>query len=648
MVLLAGSCGGALGQPAVVGAGTIELRLDRPRVPADGKTRSQIRARVRNAQGQPVPDGTQVMFHIEGGHLSEGQEPPRTSLPVSTVGGYARAYATSTQVGRATVTATAPMLATSAKRYLYFAEEGAAIEAAPRVLTVRGPWVGYAIDLNVVEAQGDTHTVFGPLRIDAADSVQVDVNRLTVKARGLQSGVTATAGDASLSGEDLYYDLGSEWGAIKSLTDAGLQQVFFDGYTLEKIEPPGELPQDAFSAAAAETDAWAVARSISVFPYEKLVLRHASVYAGAKRLMKLPKYWVVGMPGYAGTTHSQMVGLNSSGGIAIDFPFFYRVTDDRTGAVKVQRGATGASVVARNEWSLALEEAYDTGDVEGAVTIAGLPREDWGIEWRDSRTLWGGNEGHFNVYSPDHESLFADADVYEWAADHRLSLRAHFERPASQDESYGASADWLTHSRRLGRWNASYRLGTAVGARHKAEHDRGVVGEHQVYAALDLPRRHLDRRTSLTPSFSSLLAWDTGGYRYQSLRGELRLRRIFSSSLSVQVSYEPQFTSGDYSRGLEHVFGLDTRWYHGGRWHSYLNGTYELPDGDAYAYWLLDYYLNRDWRVGFGALYYDYSEGSYDDFQITVGRLVGGREIGLRWSQESDTISLELGGFGTF
>lgn len=607
---------------------------------------AQIRAEVRDPQGRPVADGTEILFHIEGGHLSRGGGERRTDVRVPTANGSAVVFASSTQVGRARIRVEALGTGSSNEVYVYFVEEGAAAEAEAQAVHVRGSWVGYAMDLGLIEARDNAVITFGGLRIEADDAAQVDPVRLTIKATGARAGVKVTSGEASLHGLDLYYDIGSGWGAIRWFGETQEERLFFDGYTLEEIEPPAELPEEAFQLDTADAQMWAIARSISVFPYEKLVLRHASVYADGERVMKLLKYWVVAMPGYTGTTHSQVFGVNSDGDIAVDFPFFYRVSEESTGSIKLQHAAVGGSVVARSKWSLALEEAYDKGDAEGTVTVSGLPREDWGIEWRDSRRLWGGREGHFNLYLPEHHSVFADASVYQWDEAYRLNLRAHFERPRWYDESYGASADWLTHSQPLGRWEASYRLGTAVGLRHYAGFDHGLVGEHEIYAALDFPRKHLDERTTLTPTISNLFAWDTGGYRRESIRGQLRLRRVISSSASMRLSYTPQFTSGDSSRGLEHLFGLHVRWYHGARWHSYLSGTYELPDDDAYLYWLLDYHPRRKWRIGLAASYYRFSEGSYDDFQITVARELAGREIGLRWSEERDTISLELGGYG--
>ncbi len=645
VLVTVGVCGPAFGQGGVMGSVRIVLRPNPSRVPADGRTMSRIRAEVKDSQGHPAPDGTQLAFRIEGGHLTRGGNERLMNVTVQTVRGFAEVLATSTQVGTATVHVDALGTGASDEVRIYFVEEGAAAAAESGVVHVRGSWVGYAPEAGVIEARGDNcEIILGAVRIKTDDMAELGVMGLTVKA----TEATIIAGDASLSGEGLYYDAGCGWGVIRRFSDMGVEKVFFDAYTLEKIEPKEGVPEGAFRPGRTETDLWYVARSISVFPYQKVVLRHATAYVGTKRLLKLPEYWVVAMAGYTGTTHSQIIGVNSEGNLAVDLPYFYRVTDNASGAIKLQHGATGASVVARPHWTAAVEEAYDTGRTEGAVTIAGLPRDDWGIEWRDSRAVWGGREGHFAVYSPDHRSLFADANVYEWGGDYRLNLRTRFEKPTGQGGSYGATADWLTYGRPIESWNASYRLGTALGLRHSAGADRGVVGEHEVYTALDFARANLGGSTSLTPSVSNLFAWDTGGYRYESLRGELRLRHIVSSSVSFGLTYEARLTSGDYSKGLEHVFGFDGRWYGGRKWHTYLTSTYEVPSDEVYAYLLLDYYPCRRWRVGGSAMYYRLAQGSYDDFEVTVTREVYGREVGLRWSEESQTVSLELGGFGSF
>ncbi len=594
-----------------------------------------------------MPDGTTVVFRIEGGSLDAGGGQRRSAVTVTTNGGAATVWATSTTVGSATIYAEVITGGGRNQAQVYFTEEGATAVREARVVHVRGGWVGYAQELGIVEARagerGRGEVVFGSVRI-VADVAQVDTNTLVVKA----SDAIIHVGDKSIEALDLYYELMSGHGYLRRLSEEGVERLCFDCYTMEETAPENAIAPEVFRLNQDEALTWSVARSASVYPYQKIVLRNASIYVDGDRLVKLPKYWIIAMPGYAGTTHSQMLSVNSDGELGVDFPYVYRVTDTNTSSVKVQRGVANGSVIARDGWSLAVEEAYETDTVRGAATMTGLPREDWGLEWRETRELDKQRELHVTAYSPDHRSAYLDSSMYKWASQYRLNMRGYYNRPDGLDDSYGLNADWLTHSRPLGKWAASYRLGTGVGAGHVEGRDDGLVGEHQVYAGLDFPRTFLSKSTTLTPSFSNLFVWDTGGYHYESMRGELATRRVINSNVSMGLSYEAQYTTGDGARGFEHLLSLDGSLYRGQLWHSYLMATYELEDANTYAYWLLDYYPDEKWRVGLGATYYDFGGDAYDDFEVTLARCVVGREIGLHWSQETGRVSLEMGGFGGF
>lgn len=625
----------------------IELRPNPRMVPADGQTSSTVRAELRDKENRPVPDGTVVVFRIEGGSLDAGGGQRRSAVTVTTSGGAVTIWATSTTVGSATIYAEALTGGGRNQVKIYFTEEGAAMVRQARVVHVRGGWVGYAQELSMVEARsgerGRGQVVFGTVQI-VADVVQVDTSTLVVKA----TDATIHVGDKSIEAPDLYYELMSGQGYVRRLGEDGVERLCFNCFTMETTTPEAPVTPEVFRLNQSEAVTWAVARSVSVYPYQKIVLRNASIYVDGDRFLRLPKYWIIAMPGYAGTTHSQMISVNSAGELGIDFPYVYRVTDTSTSSVNVQRGAANGSVIARDGWSLAIEEAYETDAVRGAVAVAGLPREDWGFEWREARQLDEHRELHVTAFSPDHQSTYLDTSMYKWASEYRLNMRGFYSRPHGYGDSYGMNADWLTHSRPLGKWAASYRLGTGVGAGHTDGRDDGLVGEHQVYAGLDFPRRFVSESTSLTPSFSNLFVWDTGGYHYESMRGELAMRRVINSNASMGLSYEAQYTTGDGARGFEHLLSFDGSVYRGQLWHSYLMATYELEDANTYAYWLLDYYPDPTWRVGLGATYYDFGGEAYDDLEVTLARSMAGREVGLHWSHETGRVSLELGGFGGF
>lgn len=611
-------------------------------VPADGKTQATIRADLRDRNGMPVEDGTTVVFRVEGGDLSLDGNERRQVISTQTTNGAATVFLTGTETGTATVYAELTSGEGQNEVSVALVEEGSSLLGGSGVAHVRGKWVGYALDLGIIEARDEAEVEFAGVKVVSPDVLQIDARSLTVKAMNAE----VHAPDGVIEATDLSYNLLSGQGTLRRMGEAGYEELCFDCYTLEEREPDYDLQAETFRLDTGDAAVWAVADGVSVHPQEKVVLRHATLYAGGKKVTSLPKYWIIAMPGYSGTTHSRVLGVNSSGELAVDFPYFYNVTETRTSAIKLQHGASSGRVIARDDWSLALEESYDTGNAEGSVSLVGLPRDDWGLQWRDQRSFGGRRDGYFTVYSPDHESWYADANVYEITGDRRLNLTASLRRPGGGDFSYSLGADWLTMNEPLGLWDASYRLGASVGLRHIDGFDSGIVAENQLYGAIDLPRYHLGERISLTPSFSNIFTWDTGGYDFNTLRGELRLRQIVSSDTSVNVSYRGDLTSGDNARGYRHSVGLDLRAYHGRRVSSYATTTYDLSDSEFYGFGLIDYQIDDRWRLGLAGTYYDLSETVYDDLQVTVARRLGPTEIGLRWSEESGRLSLELGDFG--
>ncbi len=613
-----------------------------PRVlPADGKSEATIRAELRDPNGGIVPDGTIVVFRIEGGDLSLDGSERRQVVTAETVAGAATVYATSTTIGTAMIYAELATGEGKNRVAVAFVEEGSSLLGGGGVVHVRGNWVGYALDRGMVEARDQAEVEFAGVRIFSPDLLQVDVNTLFLTA---MDAVVEFRGQ-TIEADELSYDLLAGQGSLRRIGDAGIEELCFDCYTLQEREPEQELGPELFRLGTSDAVAWAVARGVSIYPQQKIVLREAKLYAGGSKIANLPKYWIIAMPGYSGSTHSRVMGVNSDGELAVDFPYFYRVTETQTGAVKLQHGASSGSVIARDDWSLALEETYDSGTAQGAVSLVGLPRRDWGLQWRDQRSLGGRRDGYFTIFSPDHESWYADANVYELSAGQRVNFTASIQRPSGADLSYAVGADWLSMNRPLGIWNSSYRLGTSATLRHIDGFDDGLVAENQFYAALDLPRHYLSERTSLTPSLTDVFTWDTGGYRYNSLRAELRLRHIVSSNKSVNLAYQGEMTSGDNDDGYRQTVNLDLRAHHGRKLSSYLTTTYDISDEQFYGFGLVDYYVDDRWRVGVAGTYYQLDDGAYDDVEITVAREIGPTEIGLRWSEATGRISLELGDF---
>ncbi len=612
------------------------------RVPADGQTGARIRVEVRDEQGHHVPEGTAVVMHTDLGLLSTGKTDKRPTLTVRTAGGFAIAFATSNTPGTATVRITAQDSRNFA--YIEFLPKGEVAGPEARVIDIQGGWVAYSLERNLVEARDNAEAHYGGMTVTGGDILQLDIGSMILKAEP----TVINRGDQHLAGEDLYFDLRRKRGALRQFTDAGVERVLFDIYNLSPRELDWELPPGAFRFDDVYSRSWLVADRISVFMDEKIVLRHATVYIDGQKAMSLPPYWIIGMAGYRGASNTQVLGITSDGGLAVNFPFFYRVTDQATGAVEIQRGASAGSVIARPGWSLGLREEYRTGNVEGSIVASGLPRGDWGLQWRDSRPVFGGCWGDFSVGWPDHRNVFADTNVYNWRDSYSFNLRSYYNALRTMPDTYGMEAEWLTSSRPLSSdGRDTFRLGSSLGLHHNPAEKSGLIFDNEVYAELDFSSWRLGSQTWLTPTVSNAYYWDTADFSANSARGSLGLRKYFGDSVDLYVDYSAEYASGDaYHHGWRQVLSSYLR-ASGSKWQAYVSSSWDLTESDTYAELEFDYYLNDRWRLGLIGTYYQFDVDKFDDAElITAWSVWQNREIGLRYSQDSGKLSIELGGLG--
>lgn len=611
-------------------------------VPADGQSQARVRIELRDQQGGIAPDGTQFVVHTDLGLVGLSTVGRQASLTGRTSGGFAIIFVTSDAPGTATITIQAADSRSVA--YIDFLPEGEAAQPEARALDITGGWVGYNLEMNLIEARGRVKIKFGKVVIECGSVLQIDVEQLALKAQD----VIVRRGDMKLQGEDLYLDLTSKRAVLRRFGEERLERVFFDLLGLRPCETEWDVPADAFKLDKREADSWLVARSISLFLREKIVLRHAALWVQEQKILTFPPYWIVGLPGYTGATNTQAFGLTSSGGVAVDFPFFYRVTDRATGAIKIQRGARSSSVTSRESWSLAISEEYRDGTgVEGCFELSGLTRGDWGFQWRDARPVFDDGFSYFNLGLPDHKSLFTDATVYDYRDSGRLSLRAYYDRPQDYASAYGVVADWLTDPRQIGDHNLNYRLGSSLGMRRYADQGQTVFA-NEVYAELSLGSRSWGKKTSLTPQLTNIYSWDTGGYGVNSMRAEVRLDHDFNRDFGLGLDYSSEWRKGDYRYPSDwsQSLGFDFRGHSGSRWYTYVSSTYDLTNSDLYGYLSFDYRLDPKWRCGLTGTYYNFEDTQYDDLELSLGRVFGNREVSLIYSTDTSHFSLSLGGFG--
>ncbi|MBM3500091.1 MAG: hypothetical protein FJX74_15655, partial [Armatimonadetes bacterium] len=336
------------GQAIRFGGSRVVITASPSRLPADGEAASRIRVEVRARDGSPVPDGTEVIVSTDLGDLTTDAGSKQRSAAMRTSNGYLQVLLTSEEPGNATVRAT--YLDSRNQVTVQFTPPGEGGRPESRVVHVSGGWVGYCTDLDLVEARGPAELRYQGLTVEA-DTLQLNPRTLVVRA----DGVRLKRRDRELECEDTYLELASMRGGCRRFGDLGVEEVYYNAYTLQPSDVEQKIPEGAYRFDDREGRIWTVTRSLSLFPNEKIVMRNASLHVDQRRVMRYPPYWVIAFEGYTGSSNTQFLQFDSTGGLALDFPFFFSVTDTSTGALKIQRGASNGSFMARNGWSLALE-----------------------------------------------------------------------------------------------------------------------------------------------------------------------------------------------------------------------------------------------------------------------------------------------------
>ncbi len=628
----------AVAQGVVAGNVRISLSASPSTLPADGKSTSRLRIDVRDPRGVALPDNTPVFCHAEGGYLGQSTSDKQQSLTVMAVAGFAIVYCCADTPGVVTVTVRVQDSRNEVAIQAY--PEGEAAESVSRVVNIRGGWVGYCPELNTIQARDGARAQIGNLVIDAADGLELRLEDRTLRAWG----VRITRKTEKLEGQDCYFALGSGQGVLRRFGDQGIEWVGFSAYSLRVTKANRELPDDAFRGDDREGATWLVCKNCAYFLGQKIVLKHAALYTQGQKVFNFPPFWVIGLAGYGGASNTQVLGVSSDGGLAVDFPLFYRVTDKWAGSIKIQRGVSGASFVANNGWGLGWAEEYDSGTVKGAVEATALGSSTWGLQWHDERPIMGPNQGFFSMALPDHRSVFGDANIYHYADAYRFALRGQLSDIPAEGADYSVNADWLTEPHRLTR-SSSWRVGLSVGAHHVGLTGQDLL-QNELYGAVDFNTWHLGA-LKVTPSLSNVYSWDTGNYGANILRADVRSTRDFKSGAHLGLDYTMQYRGGSgTSKGVDHLLALDASLSHGKKWSSYFNASWDMTAGDTYGLLTTDYAVNDNWHVGVLGTHYDYAQAHFNDLEFTLGRVVGDRQLGLRYSLEAHRVSLELGGVG--
>lgn len=621
-----------------------EIRADPRQLPANGISTSTISVVVYDTGGVRIPDSTSVNFVTTLGTIE-----PTSMLE----NGAARATLQSPTIpGVATVTAI--IGAAREQVDVEFLPEGQATGQESRRILIKADYLSYGVDLRVLSASGETRLACGPLEITTDVKLELDVRRerLCAEGRPGHNGVKVTNGSKTITGDRLLYSLSKRQGTMLQVSPDP-KRVYFHGSLLEEVDEKKGEEFENFVFDYERSGTWIVARRIVIWPGERVCLYRASVYLNDRHVLSLPVHVIplnggtAGLPA-TGLGAMNVLGFNSSGGLNLDFPFFYRANTSGTGAVRLRHNTLEGFSASQPGWSLALDEQYTFGDkAEGSLMAEGLTRPDWGLSFDHEQHFDSRTDGLLFLDFPRHEDLFARVSLSRDYRDYSVGLESFGTLPRDGTTTHSSRLYWHGRARPVGMGGWRYNWGTTLSYADSDTENAGNLSQ-SVDLTFYPPTWRWGDRTSLSSSLGSQVFHENGPSRFgASFTSSLSLNRQFSASTFMNVGY--YFGQGEAAFGDVGTQYLTMNLYGArSRLSGSAYGTWTLDESSTFLSAELSYDLGRLWRVSSLTSFQDFGDSSaFTDHEITLGRALGGPfrsyELMLTWSKARNQFFWEIG-----
>ncbi len=628
------------------GIPTLRLRAIRTTLLADGKQTTDIIAELRDSGGRPVGGNVSVQFSATGGQLSATQA-------FTNFSGEARVRLTSAPIaGVSHIQAFAPG-ATPDTIDIEFTDDPEATFTGNNYMGFTAQhYLAYSATDRVIEAEGKDgggKMVWRNIQI-TADRLQLRCSDNVVRA---QDNVTIKRGPNVVKATRLYYNLQTSQGFAISTDEKGQLQTYkILGDHLRRDLSDIPAPSSYFAMPGFQRKLVITARSITYFPGERLQFRGPRFFQDEAQIMALP-YYELSLNSQE-LFSDQFISIGTKG-FGLDLPFYYQMTPTRQGVVYLhhqqQVGRSSDAIVPG--WGIDVIESYSSQSgqrYEGAYGFTDLTRGDWGFRLTHNHEFNSATNGSFYLDFPHHNSVYSAMNFgqqgrsFRWGAN--LSGGQTLAGPATSSMQSEFFVE--TQPRRLlGAKDLMYTIGTNVSNTnsHSAAAIAGLGSQTTESVMIRAFSRPIvvDAHTTLTNSLSVGQVWggSAGAGRSAMLTTSLDHTFKGGGSLNLTYDYVSQPAGLYLSSGKHRLSGAFTM---AGirRLEVSVIGSMMLDSDESSLMADITYRLDNHWRI-LGSATIDRFDGvNYSDFEITLGRRIGARELQLSYSTLLKRISFDM------
>lgn len=600
---------------------TMFLKAHPQAIVADGRSETTISADVRDSNGNPVADGTTVDFTSSLGTIERSAH---------TMGGVANVrLQSSAVVGTAMLSAVVENGNAVAQLRVDFLEPGTEMFNDSFIAISSKKHLGYDVNEKIVDSAGGVAISSRGLTI-TAEEAQIDLKSNILKAKAQMGGdnIVLRRGDKRVEASAVYYDLTSMSGILLTPASDGAKRMTFRGRDLFVKPATDEEDQRRSLDYEPVTDApmFIKASSMVIRPGEEVKFKRAVFYVDGSKMIKVPLY-VVNLNG-GGMGSGQMLSYGSSG-LRMDLPFYYSLTPNSTGALRLKRSDSGGWGYYSGQpgWELDLQQDYNyAGTTEGSFVLDRVTSaNDWGARWTN-RTQF---ENNSQVYSyldfPSHSSLYGSTNYTRSFNTWSMSLNTRASKVINADGTLATDAYLQTRAKPAlgGLFNYSFTTKLSMDTMNKDKVGTGVG--FQLYGK---PAK-LGMLGNLSTSLIAGENW--GMYGGPTVSANTGLQRMIGNMGSVGLNYAYTFYN-QASLYSAHQLSMNLMLNPNAKWSAFANATVGLTDRNLSAFGSVSYQFQPTLRFEVLGTYQKFGTYNYPDMQFAVAKSIGRQEFSLIWS----------------
>lgn len=628
--------------------GTLRLNLLPTITVADSRSTITVSAYVYRTSGQPVPDGTRVLFQTTLGTF-KGDEIGETQNGVARV-----VLQTGSIAGTAKVTASALAFNAVSTTEIEFLADRSMLSSANEYVEIVAPgYMMFSMDQKIIGAAGPKHGAklrYREIEIEA-DDLQLNVSSSEVRAKKARLKI----GKQDKEFDTLYMKLPARQGT--GLTTFEAEVTDEDGVTSKRqklgyvdVRSSGITPvtkevnanQFAFQDLS-ESTSLISADKVVVFPRKVINFHKADIMVGGVKVMKLPLFQV-SLNSASPVVTDSILNLNDSQ-ININYPYYLTLKPGQTSLFRFQTGNKyGRSSGVDRGISLDYEMNWNKGDdFDGGLAFTSIGKGNWGLSARQYIRFDDRSSGLGYLEMPAGRSLYGSLSYNRqfdgWGMN--ISTSGTNSLRGSQFSNQQAQFVLEKDPIKFGKW-----IRTSLGLNASANSSRSSLQERSqsamgLHVRTQLVPLKLDGSTLLNANFT--IGEQVGHNTVNGLTAaaNLSLSKNIGKYAGILVGYD--FLEDGFNSGLtgKHQLNLQGN-YAQGNFDSSFSAVRAL-DVDRFSLFAdLGYRLNNTWRLSYSYTLDRYFGNTYLDYTAAIGYRIGWRELGLTYSGRTKRFGIQL------